>query len=61
MRLTSGKKENKMRRYSGVNPTAPITRKYKSRWDVRPNDVENKVNPAQVLIESTVFKENNLS
>jgi hypothetical protein len=39
----SEKKENKMKRHNDENPTAPSTKKYKSRWDVGPNDVENEV------------------
>jgi len=31
-----------MKRLSDENPTAANTKKYKSRWDVGPNDVENK-------------------
>ncbi len=32
-----------MKRHNDENPTAPSTKKYKSRWDVGPNDVENEV------------------
>ncbi len=32
-----------MKRHNDENPTAPSTKKFKSRWDVGPNDVENEV------------------
>lgn len=32
-----------MKRHNDENPAAPSTKKYKSRWDVGPNDVENEV------------------
>lgn len=47
--------KKEMKRRSGEIPTAPSTKKYKSRWEVGPNDVENKeVQPKSETVKKRI-------